>query len=147
MTIFVTWQLRVTLDSIRNSCDVFSLKQGIVFMYIVRKISHRRTDFLIFHCQYCQWVCYLLCKQSCNDDSESETEYRAHRAGRLERQSAGQWEPSQPDDGLQERQSLQESQFSSESNPARRWTVSAGVWEYFSHILCLFVGVYFIQLQ
>ena len=22
MTIFVTWQLRVTLDSIRNSCDV-----------------------------------------------------------------------------------------------------------------------------
>ena len=23
MTIFVTWQLRVTLDSIRNSCDVF----------------------------------------------------------------------------------------------------------------------------
>ena len=24
MTIFVTWQLRVTLDSIRNSCDVFN---------------------------------------------------------------------------------------------------------------------------
>ena len=23
-TIFVTWQLRVTLDSIRNSCDVYS---------------------------------------------------------------------------------------------------------------------------
>ena len=23
MTIFVTWQLRVTLDSIRNSCDVY----------------------------------------------------------------------------------------------------------------------------
>ena len=23
MTIFATWQLRVTLDSIRNSCDVF----------------------------------------------------------------------------------------------------------------------------
>ena len=23
MTMFVTWQLRVTLDSIRNSCDVF----------------------------------------------------------------------------------------------------------------------------
>ena len=28
MTIFVTWQLRVTLDSIRNSCDVFLLKDG-----------------------------------------------------------------------------------------------------------------------
>ena len=23
MTVFVSWQLRVTLDSIRNSCDVF----------------------------------------------------------------------------------------------------------------------------
>ena len=23
MTIFITWQLRVSLDSIRNSCDVF----------------------------------------------------------------------------------------------------------------------------
>ena len=34
MTIFVTWQLRVTLDSIRNSCDVFlhkfTLKQFFV---------------------------------------------------------------------------------------------------------------------
>ena len=61
-------------------------------MYIVRKISHRRTDFLIFHCQYCQWVCYLLCKQSCNDDSESETEYRAHRAGRpMGTQPARRW--------------------------------------------------------
>ena len=28
MTIFVTWQLIVTLDSIRNSCDVYTLKQG-----------------------------------------------------------------------------------------------------------------------
>ena len=27
MTIFVTWHLRVTLDSIRNSCDVFNQKQ------------------------------------------------------------------------------------------------------------------------
>ena len=27
MTIFVTWQLRVTLDSIRNSCDVYRLCQ------------------------------------------------------------------------------------------------------------------------
>ena len=25
LTIFVTWQLRVTLDSIRNSCDVYSM--------------------------------------------------------------------------------------------------------------------------
>ena len=25
LTIFVTWHLRVTLDSIRNSCDVFLL--------------------------------------------------------------------------------------------------------------------------
>ena len=30
MTIFVTWQLRVTLDSIRNSCDVF----GKLFLVI-----------------------------------------------------------------------------------------------------------------
>ena len=30
MTICVTWQLRVTLDSIRNSCDVFSQKNGIL---------------------------------------------------------------------------------------------------------------------
>ena len=28
MTIFVTWQLRVTLDRIRNSCDVFYIGQG-----------------------------------------------------------------------------------------------------------------------
>ena len=25
MTIFATWQLRVTLDSIRNSCDVYEI--------------------------------------------------------------------------------------------------------------------------
>ena len=30
MTIFVTWQLRVTLDSIRNSCDVYT-KTGSLF--------------------------------------------------------------------------------------------------------------------
>ena len=27
MTVFVTWQSRVTLDSIRNSCDVYELSE------------------------------------------------------------------------------------------------------------------------
>ena len=27
ITIFVAWQLRVTLDSIRNSCDVYKIKE------------------------------------------------------------------------------------------------------------------------
>ena len=31
LTIFVTWQLRVTLDSIRNSCDVFLQTRGTTF--------------------------------------------------------------------------------------------------------------------
>ena len=31
MTIFVTWQLRVTLDSIRNSCDILSICVSLLF--------------------------------------------------------------------------------------------------------------------
>ena len=34
MTIFVTWQSRVTLDSIRNSCDVF---RDTLYVYLVLK--------------------------------------------------------------------------------------------------------------
>ena len=37
MTIFVTWQLIVTLDSIRNSCDVF----------VIRSLSHLRLATLL----------------------------------------------------------------------------------------------------
>ena len=39
MTIFVTWQLRVTLDSIRNSCDVYidpSLFQDIGKIQLIK---------------------------------------------------------------------------------------------------------------
>ena len=37
MTIFVTWQLRVTLDSIHNSCD-------ILYQLIENVLSQRRTQ-------------------------------------------------------------------------------------------------------
>ena len=39
MTIFVTWQLRVTLDSIRNSCDVFKLFFILAFTVLFNFVS------------------------------------------------------------------------------------------------------------
>ena len=41
MTIFVTWQLIVTLDSIRNSCDVFVPKHG----YFWQKMGTKKWHF------------------------------------------------------------------------------------------------------
>ena len=37
MTIFVTWQFIVTLDSIRNSCNVFLMKLEMLKELIVRE--------------------------------------------------------------------------------------------------------------
>ena len=42
MTILVTWQLRVTLDSIRNSCDV-----SHVILKIFRKWHYQHFDFCV----------------------------------------------------------------------------------------------------
>ena len=38
MTIFVTWQLIVTLDSIRNSCDVYLVKSNLVNQVAVHSV-------------------------------------------------------------------------------------------------------------
>ena len=41
MTIFVTWELIVTLDSIRNSCDVFSKRSGMLASLIcIRQLDN-----------------------------------------------------------------------------------------------------------
>ena len=48
MTTFVTWQLRVTLDSIRNSCDVFVSLNMINDGKRMMKISH----WVIPSCQF-----------------------------------------------------------------------------------------------
>ena len=39
MTIFVSWQLRVTLDSIRNSCNVFSWFNAVSLIFKYLKVS------------------------------------------------------------------------------------------------------------
>ena len=44
MTIFVIWQLRVTLDSIRNSCDIFKMLSA----QIINKKNLNRNDISIF---------------------------------------------------------------------------------------------------
>ena len=62
--------------------------------------SFLRMSSLKTHCQCCRSVCYLLCKQSCTDDSESEREYRAHRVGRLHRQSTGRLHSCQTIDSV-----------------------------------------------
>ena len=36
MTIFVTWQLIVTLDSIRNSCDVLCIKLLLIGLVLLK---------------------------------------------------------------------------------------------------------------
>ena len=48
MTIFVTWQLRVTRDSIRNSCDVYiylGLMVVFLFCFIVLQKALKEKDF------------------------------------------------------------------------------------------------------
>ena len=48
MTIFVTWQLRVTRDSIRNSCDVYiylGLMVVFLFCFIVLQKASKEKDF------------------------------------------------------------------------------------------------------
>ena len=46
MTIFVTWQLRVKLDSIRNSCDVFPIVTSK--RLVVRSVS-KVSEQLFYH--------------------------------------------------------------------------------------------------
>ena len=46
-TIFVTWQIRVTLDSISNSCDVLSIFPFLVKWHIVR-------FWYLKHCKNCE---------------------------------------------------------------------------------------------
>ena len=53
MTIFVIWQLIVTLDSIRNSCDILYLESYVCTLSLskYRRIGltfHKRTQFLSF---------------------------------------------------------------------------------------------------
>ena len=61
MTIIVTWQLRVTLDSIRNSCDVYWLK-------VANKLLQKSTfifDFWLLLVQPDPTTCHAtFCKNS-----------------------------------------------------------------------------------
>ena len=48
MTIFVVWQLRVTLDSIRNSCDVSSISNALKLGHHATTAFHQESLFKIY---------------------------------------------------------------------------------------------------
>ena len=61
MTLFVTWQLRVTLDSICNSCDVFLSCGARIAQVVLSYISHvDRSSNLerVLCCQFDQPTCF-----------------------------------------------------------------------------------------
>ena len=71
MTIFVTWQLIVTLDSIRNSCDVFRIR----FLCPVqqgREVRHTQvfSNCFFFWQERTKQHCFLFCHR-CKFDHES----------------------------------------------------------------------------
>ena len=56
MTIFVAWQLRVTLDSIRNSCDVF---HNVTTLSMLKKKNYNLLKFLTIFNNFWQFLTIL----------------------------------------------------------------------------------------
>ena len=71
MTIFVTWQLRVTLDSIRNSCDVYIMSASLASCFshsalILLARVPLPLEFvfffvLVYACCICFCICIFIC--------------------------------------------------------------------------------------
>ena len=68
MTIFVTWQLGVTLDSIHNSCDVwYTFYECFLFCDFVENLNNVSLFSVIYcYCQFMFYLClWLQCHQMC----------------------------------------------------------------------------------
>ena len=64
MTIFVIWQLRVTLDSIRNFCDVFQKQLNWFEAFTYLNVWYHDISFLQLPLSWPLWHCALYTVES-----------------------------------------------------------------------------------